>query len=53
MRANGEVVDRVTDNYNTAILSRIYNLENYVKINFKLFIINILRLKSSLNLSVV
>ena len=35
MRANGEVVDRVTDNYNTAILSRIYNLENYVKNKFQ------------------
>ena len=35
MRANGEVVDRVTDNYDTAILSRIYNLENYVKNKFQ------------------
>ena len=28
-------MDRVTDNYNTAILSRIYNLENYVKNKFQ------------------
>lgn len=35
MTANGDVMDKVTDNYNTAILSRMYNLENYVKNKFQ------------------